>query len=424
VNIGAEKIKREENRVKMKVEADKTRLPIKMWLDEIEDGAMRQARNLANLPFAFKHIALMPDCHQGYGMPIGGVLATENIIVPNAVGVDIGCGMAFVQTNIPAKLLRETETGQGNLAHIVINNIMRSVPVGFNHQQEKQESICLDNAPYRVEHLESGLELIPEIEKAYFSMGTMGGNNHFIELQEDENGMVAIMLHSGSRNLGKKICDYFNKLAVEINTKWFSVIPKEWGLAFFPVDSREGQSYIAWMNLAQEFAMENRQQMMDISKNTLFDMVHKYINSEMVFEQSMNVNAHHNYATIEHHFGKNVWVHRKGAIRAREGELGIIPGAMGSFSYIVEGLGNKDSFMSCSHGAGRRMGRKEAGRQFTAEDTLADLKAKGVTLGKHKKDNVAEESVWAYKDIDEVINNELDLIKPIKKLKAIAVIKG
>jgi len=408
----------------MQVEYDQTKLPIKMWLDNIEDGAMKQARNLANLPFAFKHVALMPDAHQGYGMPIGGVLATENIIVPNAVGVDIGCGMAFVQTNIPAQLLRNTETGQGNLAQLIIGNIMRNVPVGFAHHSEKQKSECLDEATYKVEHLNAGLELIPEIEKAYLSMGTMGGNNHFIELQEDDNGMVAIMLHSGSRSLGKKICDYFNKLAVEINSKWFSVIPKEWELAFLPVDSLEGQSYIAWMNLAQEFAMENRSQMMGIALNTLFVAVNKYADVNFLFEQSMAVNVHHNYATIENHFGKNVWVHRKGAIRAREGELGIIPGAMGSSSYIVEGLGNKDSFMSCSHGAGRRMGRKEAGRQFTTENTLADLKAKRIILGKHKKDNVAEECLGAYKDIDEVINNELDLIKPIKKLKTIAVIKG
>ena len=409
----------------MRVEYDQTKLPIKMWLDNIEEGAMNQARNLANLPFAFKHIALMPDCHQGYGMPIGGVLATENIIVPNAVGVDIGCGMAFVQTNIPAKLLRETETGQGNLAHVIINNIMRSVPVGFNHHKEKQESKCIDTAlKYGDEKLGYACDLLSNLETAYFSMGTMGGNNHFIELQEDDNGMVAIMLHSGSRSLGKKICDYFNHKAVEINARWFSSIPKEWELAFLPVDSIEGQSYITWMNLAQEFAMENRQQMMDISIANLFHSVAKYVDSGITFEQSIKVNAHHNYATIEHHFGKNVWIHRKGAIRAREGEFGIIPGAMGSSSYIVEGLGNKNSFMSCSHGAGRRMGRKEAGRQFTVEATLTDLKAKGVILGKHKKGNVAEECLGAYKDIDEVINNELDLIKPIKKLKTIAVIKG
>jgi len=409
----------------MRVEYDQTKLPIKMWLDNIEEGAMNQARNLANLPFAFKHIALMPDCHQGYGMPIGGVLATENIIVPNAVGVDIGCGMAFVQTNIPAELLRETETGQGNLAHVIINNIMRSVPVGFNHHKEKQESKCIDMAlKYGDEKLSYACDLLSNLETAYFSMGTMGGNNHFIELQEDDNGMVAIMLHSGSRSLGKKICDYFNHKAVEINARWFSSIPKEWELAFLPVDSIEGQSYITWMNLAQEFAMENRQQMMDISIANLFHSVAKYVDSGITFEQSIKVNAHHNYATIEHHFGKNVWIHRKGAIRAREGEFGIIPGAMGSSSYIVEGLGNKNSFMSCSHGAGRRMGRKEAGRQFTVEATLTDLKAKGVILGKHKKGNVAEECLGAYKDIDEVINNELDLIKPIKKLKTIAVIKG
>jgi len=407
------------------------KLPIKIWLEDIskiEVDCLKQAINLSNLPFAFHHIALLPDTHLGYGMPIGSILATENVIIPHAVGSDIGCGMAFVQTNIPAQLLRDTETGQGSLAHVIINNIMRNVPVGFAHHKEPQKSKCLDLASVMSSYIDSELayakELVPEIERAYTSMGTMGGNNHFIELQEDENGMIAIMLHSGSRSLGKKICDYFNKLAVDLNSKWQSKVLKEWELAFLPVDSLEGQSYITWMNLAQEFAMENRAQMMTIANNVLFEMVRKYTDFTDLFKQSMEVNAHHNYATMENHFGKNVWIHRKGAIRVRQGELGIIPGAMGGSSYIVVGLGNKDSFMSCSHGAGRRMGRKEAGRQFTSEATLLDLKAKGVILGKHKKDNVAEECVGAYKDIDEVINNELDLIKVVKKLKTVAVIKG
>jgi len=385
-------------------------VPIKMWLDDIEDVAMAQAVNLATLPFVFKHVALMPDCHLGYGMPIGGVLATKDVIIPNGTGVDISCGVAYAETNIHRGSLTPQDYKE------LVGNIMRGIPTGFNHHKTVQPCKALDDVGAFF-GAKDWPELHPEVAKSYFQVGTLGGGNHFIELQEDEHGMLSIMLHSGSRNLGYQIAKYFNELAKSLNGKWFSSVPKEAELAFLPVDSAEGQGYIMWMNLAMTFARESRQRMLDVVKALLLAKV-------PAVEFTNELNVHHNYATLENHFGENVWVHRKGAIRARAGELGIIPGAMGSYSYIVEGLGNKDSFQSCSHGAGRRMGRKEATRQFTVEQTMVDLKAKGVVLGKAGKGSVTEECVWAYKDIDAVIASQLDLIKPLKKLKTVVVVKG
>ncbi|NLY55222.1 MAG: RtcB family protein [Firmicutes bacterium] len=402
------------------------RIPVKIWLDREEYFAdpelVRQTENLAKLPFAYKHIVICPDAHPGFGMPIGGVLAAEGQIVPNAVGVDIGCGMGFVHTNIPARLLTEVTTPTGTLAQAIVGQIMRAIPVGFDHHRQKQPSRCLDELAAAEWLSRSPGTLLAEIERAYYQIGTLGGGNHFIELQEDEAGKLAIMVHSGSRNFGYKICNYYNNLAKKLNEKWRSPVPKEWQLAHLPVDSEEGQTYINWMTTALNFARENRQQMMAKVKEIVFEMVAKHFAEAITVD--LEVNAHHNYAALEEHFGKKLWIHRKGAIRARRGEYGIIPGAMGSHSYIVEGLGNPDSFSTCSHGAGRKMGRQEAKRVYRMEEVLKDLKSRGVVLGKNQKSDVAEECVWAYKDIDTVINNELDLIKPIMKLKTIAVVKG
>ena len=394
--------------------------PIKVWLEnfgQVEDGCQQQIINLSKLPFIHKWAALMPDCHQGYGMPIGGVIATDGVIIPNAVGVDIGCGMCFVQTNIPASLL-QTVTEQGTLIQAIIGSIMRNIPVGFGHHKEKQ--IC-DTLFYA--HLDAPEPLLPELSNGYYQVGTLGGGNHFIEIQEDETGHVGIMLHSGSRNFGFKICKYFNNVAKELNQKWCSSVPADYDLAFLPVDSKEGQQYIDWMNLALDFATENRAKMMFKTLEILVNHIKKCTDFEKIVVEP-DVNCHHNYASLEHHFGKNVWVHRKGAIRAREGDIGIIPGSMGSFSYIVEGLGNVDSFMSSSHGAGRNSSRKKAKETYTAQSVIEDLKQRGVTLGKNKKDDVAEECRWAYKDVDFVLGQETDLVKTIKQLKTIGVVKG
>jgi tRNA-splicing ligase RtcB len=407
--------------------AKANKVPIMIWLkslDDIEEGCLEQANNLSNLPFVFKWVSLMPDTHEGYGMPIGGVLATRNVIIPNAVGVDIGCGMAATITNVDARMIKD------ELASQLVGAIMREIPVGFAHQKTKQDGGFLDefwgHSP--VDPILYPKELLFEINdnintnSAHYQLGTLGGGNHFIELQATDDGKLAIMLHSGSRNLGKKICDYFNKVAKDLNEKYCSQVPKEWDLAFLPLTSKEGQAYKIWMDLALEFAQANRDLMMIRTMGIVEKILKKHTEVDVDFGKV--INCHHNYAAIENHFGENVVVHRKGAIRARSGEIGIIPGAMGSYSYIVKGLGNRDSFQSCSHGAGRRMGRKEATRQFSVEEVINDFKAKNIVLGKPNKQDVAEEYRLAYKDIDQVLDNEKDLVAPIVKLRTLAVIKG
>jgi Uncharacterized conserved protein len=410
---------------------DKQRLPIKVWLrkqEDLEPGCERQAINLANLPFAAGHIVLMPDTHAGYGMPIGGVLATEEVIVPNAVGVDIGCGMGFIHTNIPVEILRKAGTPGGKLVQHIIGAVMREVPVGFAHHKRPQECAALNRFEPQAFGIDFPPQLLAEIEAGYYQMGTLGSGNHFIELQEDEAGCLGMMLHSGSRNFGYKICNYYNQLAKSLNREWRSagrnadVLP-EWDLAYLPLDSAAGRAYSIWMNLALDFARENRQLMMERMKTIVFNSVKKYAGFSGI-EIDMEVNAHHNYAALEQHCGKEVWVHRKGAIRAGKGELGIIPGAMGSYSYIVEGLGNPESFCSSSHGAGRKMGRKEAQRKFRYQDVLKDLEKMDVTLGTPRKNNISDECRWAYKDIERVIDDECDLVRPVMRLKTVAVIKA
>jgi len=410
------------------VKNENMRLPVKIWLNniaDIEPGCLEQAINLSNLPFAYHHIALLPDTHQGYGMPIGGVLATEKVVIPNAVGVDIGCGMCYLKTNIPAQLLRETETERGTLAQMLAGMIMRAIPVGFDHHKERQDCLVLDRAIEDgfMAKMSVNVELLLEVEGGYYQVGTLGGGNHFIEIQESSDGKVSIMLHSGSRNFGYKICKYFNSKAKELNAKWFSSVPPEWDLAFLPVESEEGKQYLVWMDLALRFAAENREKMLYKVREILYNSVKKYAGFEGIKEGEI-INCHHNYAAIENHFGKNVWVHRKGAIQARVGDMGIIPGSMGSKSYIVRGKGCKESFDTCSHGAGRAGSRKWAKNEYSIEEVMSDLKEKGVVLGKHKVNDVAEECRWAYKEIDQVMANQTDLVDIVEELKTIVVVKG
>ncbi len=404
---------------------EKTRRPIKVWLeniDQIEKSCLDQAYHLADLPFIHKWVCLMPDTHTGKGMPIGGVIATEGVIIPNAVGVDIGCGMNFISTNIKAAALKEVVTGNGTLVQTIIADIMRNIPVGFNSHIEKQTSHVLDQALEQAEKYKSNQELFPLIESAYYQVGTLGGGNHFIELQEDQDGYMGIMLHSGSRHFGKRICDAYHKKARALNELWYSQVPDEYRLAFLPVDSEEGQEYIAWMNLAMDYAFENRASMMQRVKDIVTEKIQKYSDQKVVFGEE--INCHHNYASLENHYGKNVWVHRKGATRAQNGELAVIPGAMGSYSYLVKGRGNEESFCTSSHGAGRAYSRKGAMIAFSCEAVLNDLKEQGIILGKSKKADVAEESRFAYKDIETVMDNQNDLVEIVSKLKTIAVVKG
>lgn len=394
----------------MRVISD-NKLPIKMWLADIEDGAVKQLTNLANLPFAFKHIAVMPDCHQGYGMPIGGVLATKEVIIPNAVGVDIGCGMCATKTSIKTeemnqellkKIFGGSKENQGG--------IRTMIPVGFNHQSKKQDIALMPQS----ELLEGGVSQ-KEYNSALSQVGTLGGGNHFIEIQKGSDGHIWIMIHSGSRNIGLKVAKNYNDIANELNQKWHSVVPKEYELAFLPLDSIQGKQYIQEMEYCVEFAFCNRRLMMDRIKEVLYE------NTNCSFDPMINIA--HNYARMEHHFGTNVMVHRKGATSAKVGEVGIIPGSQGTSSYIVQGKGNPESFQSCSHGAGRKMGRKQASRELNLEDEKKKLDDKGIIHSVRTVSDLDEAS-GAYKDIDMVMNNQADLVEILVKLEPLGVIKG
>ncbi len=404
---------------------EKTKFPVKTWLsglDRMEESCVEQAYHLANLPFLHKWVCLMPDTHTGKGMPIGGVIATKDVIIPNAVGVDIGCGMIFMATDIKYEEIKDVMVGTASIMQSMIGNIMRTVPVGFEKHRQKQASAVLDRAFGNMERYETNPELTHLIEEGYFQVGTLGGGNHFIELQEDEEGYLCIMIHSGSRHLGKEICDYFHNKARELNRTWCSEVPDEYRLAFLPVDTKEGQQYLNWMNLALDYAFENREHMMEAVCAIVGQQIEKYAGRRVSFID--RINCHHNYAALENHYGANVWVHRKGATRARLGERAVIPGAMGSYSYVVEGKGNAESFCTSSHGAGRAYSRTGAMNAFTTEQVMVDLKEQGVILGKRKKNDVAEECRFAYKDIDEVMMQQADLVTPLRKLKTVGVVKG
>ncbi len=404
---------------------ENTKYPVKVWLADqtkLETNCMEQAYHLSRLPFLHKWVCLMPDTHAGKGMPIGGVIAAKDVIIPNAVGVDIGCGMDFIPTNIRMEDIRKIQTGNGSLIQAMIGSIMRAVPLNAERYREPQKSQVLDQAKQEIGKYEKDIELLPLIEDGYYQVGSLGGGNHFIELQEDQDGFLCIMIHSGSRHLGKAVCDYFHKKARELNRMWYSEVKEEYRLAFLPVHSEEGQQYIHWMNLSMDYAFENRARMLDKTCAIVQELIEKHTGQTVEFGEE--INCHHNYAALENHYDANVWVHRKGATRVREGELAVIPGAMGSYSYVVEGKGNKESFCTSSHGAGRNYSRSGAMQAFSTEQVMVDLKEQGVILGKRKKNDVAEECRFAYKDIDEVMAQQLDMVTPIRKLKTAGVVKG
>ncbi|MBR5087113.1 MAG: RtcB family protein [Muribaculaceae bacterium] len=381
--------------------------PVKIWTDDVEESAMQQIENLCSLPFLFHHLAIMPDVHAGMGMPIGGVLACVDAVIPNAVGVDIGCGMCAVKTNwcvedIPTDVLRKQ----------IMRGIRERIPLGMDHHKERQDESYLPQG--------HDIDKLTVVKAQYVSaqrqVGTLGGGNHFIELQRDEQGYLWIMIHSGSRNLGKQVGDHYNKLAAMLNERWHSMVKPELRLAFLPLRTQEFNDYWAEMQYCVEFALCNRRLMMERIQEVIADAL-----PGIEFEPMINIA--HNYAAWEHHFGKNVIVHRKGATLAREGIVGIIPGSQGTASYIVEGLGNPDSFNSCSHGAGRLMSRTAAVKTLSLEDEVKKLEDKGIVHAIRSQRDL-EEAAGAYKDIEQVINNELDLVKILTRLLPIAVIKG
>ena len=378
-------------------------LPIKCWATDIDEKCMEQAENLAKLPFAFKHIALMPDTHMGYGMPIGGVLACKEVVIPNAVGVDIGCGMCSVETRL-------TDWDDTERLKKAMQIIRQTIPTGFKkHSKPRHVSLMPEHDPFQ-------FVVNRELEKARLSLGTLGGGNHFIELQKDAKGFIWVMIHSGSRNLGLQVAKHYNDLAIKLNARWFSEVPKENELAFLPMVTSEAANYASEMKYCVDFALANRTAMMEATLSALAEAFGDYENGEML-------NIAHNYAAKENHYGHNVIVHRKGATRARDGELGIIPGSQGTSSYIVKGLGNRESFNSCSHGAGRKMGRKQAIRELSLEHEQRRLDGSGIIHSvRHAKD--LDEAPGAYKSIDMVMNNQLDLVEIVTKLTPLAVVKG
>ena len=384
------------------------KVPVFSWCANIEENAMEQVETVAQLPFLHKRICVMPDCHLGYGMPIGGVVALKNAISPNMVGVDIGCGMCAVKTSL-------TEIDTDTLKKIM-SEIRKVIPVGFNKHKELQDDKLMPLNNCKCTHPPI---ISQEYRNARKSLGTLGGGNHFIEIQKGDDGHIWIMIHSGSRNLGLKVANHYNKLAVELNEKWHSKIPKEWELAFFPADSDEGQAYIKEMKYCVDFALANRKLMM----SKCMQAVYKFIPTMTLNETNEFINIAHNYASQENHFGKNVWVHRKGATQARKGQVGIIPGSQGTSSYIVEGLGNPESFESCSHGAGRVLGRKRAERELDLEKEIKILDDQNIIHSiRHKSD--LDEATSCYKNIEDVMENQKDLIKILIKLKPLAVVKG
>lgn len=381
------------------------KLPLLLWLDDLDAETLVQARNLANLPCAFHHVALMADAHVGYGMPIGGVLATLEAVIPNAVGVDIGCGMRAVRTGLDGLDIGELKK--------ILAALRTAIPLGFQHHKQPRPQEAMPQ-------LSAGKDLpvvAAEFASARCQLGTLGGGNHFIEMQHGSDNHIWLMVHSGSRNLGYKVAAHYNKLAVQrAASQEREGIPKAWQLAMLPVDDPIGQRYLAEMGYCVAFARANRAAMMAV-----FQEIVAEVSGCGHFEESLDVA--HNYAALEMHFGREVWVHRKGATRAFAGELGIIPGSQGSSSFIVRGLGNPQSFMSCSHGAGRVLGRKEAQRVLDLKAEIELLNARQVLHSlRHRAD--LEEAPGAYKDIARVLDNQRDLVEVAVELRPLAVLKG
>lgn len=375
-------------------------IPIKLWLDNLEEGALQQAKNLANLDIAYKHIAIMPDSHQGYGMPIGGILASKEAIIPNAVGVDIGCGMCSLRTNLEGVDLDDLKK--------IMGRIRETIPVGFKHHNEKQDEKWMPP-------LEENLPIVSkEFERGKYQVGTLGGGNHFVEIQRGSDGYIWIMVHSGSRNIGYTVANYYHKKAVEETKKRGNNIPKD--LSYFLKGTDEYDSYFNEMNYCINFALQNRKLMMERVKDAFVEII-------PTVEFSNFINKPHNFAAWETHYGEKLMVHRKGATRAEKGEWGMIPGSQGTSSYLVKGKGNPLSFNSCSHGAGRVMSRAEARRSLDLKKEVSHLKNMGVLHAlRHKKD--LDEAPSSYKDIKEVMALQKDLVDIKIELTPLAVIKG
>ena len=393
---------------------NKARVPIKIWSDihTVESSALDQLTNTANLPFVFKHVAAMPDVHLGKGATVGSVVATRGAICPAAVGVDIGCGMCAVRTDLVASIVKDKITA-------IRLSIERSIPVGPEGNRSITKSVDNWKEWKRFEELSvvgQDKDHREMLRRATSQLGSLGGGNHFIELCTDTNGAVWVMLHSGSRNIGKVVAERHIYKAKDLMKQMFIGLPDP-ELAYFAQGTVEFTNYLSDLEWCQDYAAQNRREMMD---RVLKDLSYAVHGEPDAIKTDVKVNCHHNYASKENHYGENVIVTRKGAVRARVGDLGIIPGSMGTKSYIVQGLGNPESFHSCSHGAGRRMSRGEAKRKFT----LNDLSVQTAGVECRKDEGVLDEIPGAYKDIDEVMANQNDLVEILHELKQFMCIKG
>lgn len=371
-----------------------------MWADKhelaIQSSAVDQAINLANHPLTERFIGLLPDFHLGYGVPIGTVIATRGGVIVNAVGVDIGCGIAFLRTNLTSEDLPPERLRQVRQA------IQRRVPVGNVHRERPVRDLELENTvtPFVRSYADHGMS----------ALGTLGGGNHFIELQADEQERVWIMIHSGSRNVGKLICDHYYGIAKTWCQKFHVQLP-DMDLAFIPDNMTEYEQYLTAMTWAQLWAKHSRAIMMQ-------DSLAAFSDYGVSFDVEEQYDAHHNFAQMEHHFGTNYLITRKGAVRAKG--LVPIPGSMGTASYICEGLEATESFHTCSHGAGRVLSRRKANESITHEDAVAAMKH--VVYDTREGDY--SEHPHSYKMIDQVIANQADLVKPVYRLRPLMVVKG
>ncbi len=391
---------------------DGGRVPIKVFTDALEARARQQLENVASLPIVFRHIAAMPDVHTGIGATVGSVIPTRGAIIPAAVGVDIGCGMNAVRLSLTAGQLPDSLVR-------VRAAIEQAVPVGFDEHGEPgaRHDACEPLAP----RLSAIVRKHPKIakmqrdhEKKWIrQMGSLGGGNHFIELCLDETGSLWVMLHSGSRGIGNCIGQYFIAAAREAMMKANVRLPDR-DLAWLTEGSKSFDDYVEAVGWAQDYAFANRAEMLEL----VLEALRRHLPAFEVTDEA--IDCHHNYVQQEKHFGERVYVTRKGAIRARKGELGIIPGSMGARSYIVRGKGNPESFSSCAHGAGRRMSRTEAKRRFTR----ADLEAQTQGVECRKDKGVLDEIPGAYKDIDQVMADQTDLVDVLHTLKQVVCVKG
>lgn len=386
---------------------------------DVEDAALQQTKNIARLPFVFeKGVALMPDAHLGKGATVGSVVPTTNAVIPSAVGVDLGCGMNAVRLNIKGSQLPDS-------LKKVRDKIEESVPLGAggNHKTDDgfgTRSTAMAAASDLFKAAPDSAKVVYKderdfLKKAVSQLGTLGSGNHFIEMCTDENDDVWVMVHSGSRGIGNLIGSYYIERAKKMMEMFYITLP-DGDLAYLPDGTDDFKAYTEAVAWAQDYAMQNRREMME----STLDAIRVGLGDWSIKVTSEAINCHHNYISRENHFGRNLWITRKGAIRAGVGDLGIIPGSMGQKSYIVRGKGNPDSYCSCSHGAGRAMSRAEAKRRFS----LTDLVAQTAGVECRKDSEVLDEIPGAYKDLDVVMENQRDLIEVVHTLKAVLCVKG